>query len=856
MDPSRFHHYDENHPLLALATAAVAPGMSPTPKPNSASSGPHNAALHPPHPSTNPDDRLRETKYTNTLPFHEHLTEDHINSLSGALGLLADAAGVGDPNVPYVNPWNNNDDIIQTHDQTDFTAVDEYTLKKHRKKTITKRSRVKVENERKERVGKRPRLSSPATEKKHRSKAMAKIESKKTDTLLAPLWQMCKVLGVPGSFQRASIIWQQSFTFLSPAQRTESLVSWIACTVYLAGNNRFKRGIVRPDGSYIEDSLNLNHLLRHIKMSALQFFLKLLEFSELLGDTDSSCVSASNTARESDGTWIDLDRAMVCPYFDAMAQARYYSFRFVDPVIRTFAKQGVLRLPPNPKSAPSIFPSNMTNVEQLWISLNSFYESAMSSHGDADERPILNGNVRPCAVLMTKSDFCAKKKIGKQGWRQLVPSALLQLPQQESAYGIANLKNILLDVEVKNPNILPSSLNEYLKLCHVGDNHINGIKNLMQQQHKLLCEFLSGGTINLPINTVEKITNATIMISYCFLEKILRKEEKKIDPKNDGSRSYRKQKEKLDKLSKFQNIEKDQDVEEKKRWSHVLKYMVSKAEFITSLIACGFEIALFCFPQTKALLLKTSNKKYNGSSVDALDFPFVLRALSLSPFDFQKVVELVIRVEDGLSRDMIRHLSECELSVIDCLAWESSELFADLQLPSEKWTLASKIFFRRVHMVAASRLMDLCCKLCIQDRVQRQISRLMFWVLSSANDLIRGRHIDQILLCCIYVITHAHGISFRDIILCYRTQSQARYEICFRVTLDRNGVLGSLIEFYNQCFVPRVNPMIKNILKHESGDRQISTHFPLLSDGHSVSGGQSPLNRRYANTNLTVSLIS
>lgn len=38
-------------------------------------------------------------------------------------------------------------------------------------------------------------------------------------------------------------------------------------------------------------------------------------------------------------------------------------------------------------------------------------------------------------------------------------------------------------------------------------------------------------------------------------------------------------------------------------------------------------------------------------------FPWVLNALQIHPYHFYKVIEVIVRVEDKLPRDMVKHLS-------------------------------------------------------------------------------------------------------------------------------------------------------------------------------------------------------
>lgn len=41
---------------------------------------------------------------------------------------------------------------------------------------------------------------------------------------------------------------------------------------------------------------------------------------------------------------------------------------------------------------------------------------------------------------------------------------------------------------------------------------------------------------------------------------------------------------------------------------------------------------------------------------DKMKFPWVLKTLSVCPYEFQKVVELIVRAENGMSGTHVKHL--------------------------------------------------------------------------------------------------------------------------------------------------------------------------------------------------------
>ncbi|XP_044154128.1 retinoblastoma-like protein 1 isoform X1 [Bufo gargarizans] len=86
--------------------------------------------------------------------------------------------------------------------------------------------------------------------------------------------------------------------------------------------------------------------------------------------------------------------------------------------------------------------------------------------------------------------------------------------------------------------------------------------------------------------------------------------------------------------------------------------------FHQSLLACCLEIVLFAY---------SSPRK----------FPWTIEVLNLSPFNFYKVIEVFIRSEDGLSRDMVKHLNSIEEQILEERAWTNNSVLWELLRASD-----------------------------------------------------------------------------------------------------------------------------------------------------------------------------
>ncbi|CAJ1050880.1 retinoblastoma-like protein 1 [Xyrichtys novacula] len=97
------------------------------------------------------------------------------------------------------------------------------------------------------------------------------------------------------------------------------------------------------------------------------------------------------------------------------------------------------------------------------------------------------------------------------------------------------------------------------------------------------------------------------------------------------------------------------------------------------------------------------------------------------------------------------------------------------------------LFFRKVYHLASVRLRDLCLKLDISSELRGKIWTCFEHALVHSTDLMKDRHLDQLLLCSVYIIakitkeTH----SFHDIMKCYRSQPQAHSHVYRCVLLRR-----------------------------------------------------------------------
>ncbi|XP_070616275.1 retinoblastoma-like protein 2 [Erythrolamprus reginae] len=89
------------------------------------------------------------------------------------------------------------------------------------------------------------------------------------------------------------------------------------------------------------------------------------------------------------------------------------------------------------------------------------------------------------------------------------------------------------------------------------------------------------------------------------------------------------------------------------------------------------------------------------------------------------------------------------------------------------------LFFRKVFYLASVRLRDLCIRLDISDDLRKKIWTCFEFSLVQCSELMMDRHLDQLLMCAIYVIAKVtkEDTSFQNIMCCYRMQPQAKSHV-------------------------------------------------------------------------------
>uniref|UniRef100_A0A671W0E9 Retinoblastoma-associated protein n=1 Tax=Sparus aurata TaxID=8175 RepID=A0A671W0E9_SPAAU len=292
--------------------------------------------------------------------------------------------------------------------------------------------------------------------------------------------------------------------------------------------------------------------------------------------------------------------------------------------------------------------------------------------------------------------------------------------------------------------------------------------------------------------------------------------------------------------------------EEKRLSVQNFSKLLNDSTFHTSLLACALEVVM---------------ATYGGVSETNVCFPWILDVVNLAAFDFYKVIESFIKADPTLSKDIVKHLETCENLIMERIAWRTgSPLFellkqeheggaaeqvetpasfsqplqhnhtaADLsQVTSQPLTQPSgqtprppksnslSLFYKKLYRLAYMRLKILCSYLLSSHPELEPIIWTLFQhTLQHEHELMRDRHLDQLMMSAMYAICKVKSVDlrFKTIVTAYKNMPNTNQET-FKHVLITEGHFDSIIVFYNQVFMQKLKT---NILQYAS------TRPPTLS---------------------------
>ncbi|XP_030637557.1 retinoblastoma-associated protein [Chanos chanos] len=309
--------------------------------------------------------------------------------------------------------------------------------------------------------------------------------------------------------------------------------------------------------------------------------------------------------------------------------------------------------------------------------------------------------------------------------------------------------------------------------------------------------------------------------------------------------------------------------EEKRLSDKNFSKLLNSSAFHTSLLACALEVIMATYVGSTFKNGDFGSSAFDGTSVETdLCFPWILDVFQLPAFDFYKVIESFIKAEPSLSRDMIKHLERCEHLIMEHLAWRGdSPMFellqqsheegpveqaeppatlnqplkhnhtaADLylspvrptrqtpatacdspvvtqpqaQMPKPFKSNSLSLFYKKLYRMAYIRLNKLFSAL-LSDRPELEpvIWTLLEHTMQNEYELLRDRHLDQLMMSAMYAICKVKNVDlrFKTIVTAYKDLPNTSQET-FKRVLIREGQYDSIIVFYNLVFIQKLKTII------------------------------------------------
>ncbi|XP_073166051.1 retinoblastoma-like protein 1 isoform X6 [Lepidochelys kempii] len=292
--------------------------------------------------------------------------------------------------------------------------------------------------------------------------------------------------------------------------------------------------------------------------------------------------------------------------------------------------------------------------------LNKEYEEYVLSVGDFDERVFLGADAEE--EIGTPRKFAADVPMGKTTTRAHVECHLQQHFEKKRSFAPSTPLTGRRYLREKEAVITPvaSATQSVSRLQSI----VAGLKNAPSEQLIAIFESCVRNPMESILNRVKEIGEA-----FC------RSYTKSTDDQPGSHIDFAVNRLKLAEILYYKILETIVVQETRRLHGKDMTALLEQDIFHRSLMACCLEIVLFAYSSLRT-------------------FPWIIEVLDLRPFYFYKVIEVLIRSEEGLSRDMVKHLNNIEEQILESLAWTSdSALWKALQASENKVPTCEEVIY-------------------------------------------------------------------------------------------------------------------------------------------------------------------
>ncbi|CAB4061237.1 RBL1 [Lepeophtheirus salmonis] len=664
---------------------------------------------------------------------------------------------------------------------------------------------------------------------------------------------------------------------------------WLACSLYVACRNMVHSTIGDPQGAMriTGNGLSLTRLLRASHLSLVQFFNKAKKWADMF-----------NLKKELRYKIDRLERNFAVSNVIFKKYQPIFVHLFKDPSVKKRRKE---------KEWTESGRDDLVNSYHLLLScVDHIYGNALLSHKNNLLNPVFQSETTDIldSLCRTHEGILSEvKSIREHYWKPHIK----QFIQQKTLKGDPQTLSGLLDpgnyehnskAIRKEYEAYVLSIGEYDERVFLGENAVNEAgtptkcgnpdtgepgEKIQMARRNLVRQFDGNSLIpNTPLSgkhylkakdqlKITPVSTATYLVSR--LNNLIGKREAEPSlgiyfsenytarsDKHPGSQgSFARMRLKMGVILYYKLLERILMSEKEK--GKPIGNLLDQNQFHCALFACCLEVVIF---------------SYNSQRT----FPWILDTFGLESIQFYKVIEIIIRNEDALPRDVVKHLQRIEEQILESRAWvrdsalweeiekdgrgvpsceevalpnnegstslivdpirspmsNQKQVFAVIKSPmavdrfkspvvnaiarrqlflgpsSSPVNAGQSLLFNQeplgnpssdsvkkvilaIYHLSYLRLDQLCFSLQIADEdIKRKIWTTFEYTLKQNTDLMKDRHLDQLLMCSLYIVCKVVGSTkyFTDIMKHYRTQPQAASHVYRSVLLRPRGMKGDV----------------------------------------------------------------
>ncbi|NWH55975.1 RBL1 protein, partial [Geococcyx californianus] len=303
---------------------------------------------------------------------------------------------------------------------------------------------------------------------------------------------------------------------------------------------------------------------------------------------------------------------------------------------------------------------DLCNFTENNKALNKEYEEYVLTVGDFDERMFLGADAEE--EIGNPQKFPADMPVGKTAARAHVECHLQQHFEKKRSFAPSTPLTGRRYLREKEAVITPvaSATQRVSRLQSI----VAGLKNAPSEQLTVIFKSCARSPMGSILSRVKEIGEA-----FC------RNYTQSTDEQPGSHIDFAINRLKLAEILYYKILETIMVQETRRLHGKDLTALLEQDVFHRSLMACCLEIVLFAYSSPRT-------------------FPWIIEVLDLKPFYFYKVIEVLIRSEEGLSRDMVKHLNSIEEQILESLAWtRDSALWNALQASENKVPTCEEVIF-------------------------------------------------------------------------------------------------------------------------------------------------------------------